>query len=179
MPAWSMRNHIEQLEESVSSKKRALERGIVVPDRVMTTKQEIENEENKLNDIKDSKPKLTQEEEKRVSEAYDTIVKLRSNTMFTYDEMNKGLADAHEEARRLSQPIIKIDDSMADICETNNIHVSANSKGDKYLSGRDADLLAKYTGQYLGKPTNMERYRKTKTTHSTERVRPMYMDLVE
>jgi hypothetical protein len=177
VPAWAMQNHIENLEEEVSSKRRALERGEIPPDKVMEFRAEVEKESKRLADIKDSRPKLTDEEEKRVDEAYKYLGLAISESMFTRSDMHLGLADAHEEARRISKPCIKIPENVVAMCKENNINVTER-KGEHLVTRKHAELLYKYCGHYKNDNTNTEFLRRDKGTARTATVKPKYMEII-
>jgi len=173
-----MRTHLENLDEEVASKRRSLEKGEIPPDKIMEVKAELEREEKRVSDIKESRPKLTEEEEKRVDEAHKYLGTAVSEALFTRSEMKLGLADAHKEADRISKPCIKIPDNMVEMCRDNNIDVYGKEKN-YHLTRKGAELMYKYCGMYNGGNTNTEWLRKDKSTARTQTVRPKYLELVD
>jgi len=178
VPAWAMRTHIENLEEEVASRKRSLQRGEVPPDKIMEVKTELEREEKRLDDIKNSRPKLTDEEEKRVDEAYKYLATAISESMFTRSDMHLGLADAHKEADRISKPCINIDKKYVDMFKENGVQVYSDGK-EHAVTRKGAELMYKYCGYYKGDNSNTEYLRKDKATNRTKTVVPKYMELVD
>ena len=161
VPAWSMTTHLENLEEETASKRRQLERGQILPDRIMEVRAEIEREEKRIQDIKDSKPKLNERQENELWAHYKSLGKDIGNAMFSRDDMKLGLANSHEEARRVSQPVMKVDERVADFCSANNIPVTEKRDG-LHITRKGAELAYKYIGRYFNENSNTERLRKNK-----------------
>jgi hypothetical protein len=177
IPAWAMTTHKENMREEIAARRRKLERGEVPLDRVMEFKAEIEKDEAKFADIENSKPKLNPTEEKQVEDAYTLLGSAIANAKFSREDMRTGRADAHEEARRISQPCIRINSGIADICKNNNIRVTENKDG-LLVNRRDAELAYKLCGHYMGAETNTEWLRKDQHTARTTTIRPKYYDAI-
>ena len=155
-PAWTMPRQIEIMEEGIAQKKRAMDMGFV--DRANTGEHQviIEREEQRLKEIKESKPKLTDQEKDVCAKVYKEVTGDIQKTMPYYYDMQKGHVDAHEQHRINSQPNIKMSDKACEIAKANGIKVSSNGM----VSRNAASKLAKLIGHAIGENTNMERLRK-------------------
>jgi hypothetical protein len=109
MPAWYFQQHREELEESIRHKKYQLDHDLVPLTEKNLMKERLKQEEGRLNEIDASKPKITDIEKNVITKGRNDLGKKIKDSMFTRSEMERGVADAHEEARRMSDPIIKVD----------------------------------------------------------------------
>ncbi len=166
-PAWAMQSSIEDLEENINAKKIALEAGHVPYDSIPATKEELKKEEIKLKEIMESQPKFKDiNEENAAYKIYKEMSDKIQETMFTRSEMKLGTVDAHEEARRMVDPIIKLTKEQAELARENNIKV-IEKPGGLYTSRDGATQLWKLIGYYFSEKTNVETLRKDKATSRT------------
>ena len=166
IPAWAMTTHIDELQESIDSRGRALESGSIPFDNIQYQREELKKEKEKLNAIVESRPKLSELEENKLRKIQKEITPEIKNSMFTRSEMHMGLASPHEEVRRMIEPIIGINKEAAEICEHNGIRVT--KKGNSvFVSRNGATKLWKLIGKYFGEQTNVEALRRDKATART------------
>lgn len=159
MPAWSMKNQLEELEEEVARKERALERGDIPHDSIATTREDLKKEKKQLNAIKESKPKFSETEENKLWKMHKDLGNVIKPTLFTRSEMMKGTASPHEEMRRMKDPCISVPKEIAELCSDNGIKVSEEKNN--FLVSRDgASHMWKLIGRYFGENTNIEALRK-------------------
>lgn len=148
-PAWYYPRQIETLKEDLGRMERDLASGTVLPQNVPNLKLLINQTKGKLDKIEASRPKLD-------GRVIDKLAKWRKEigpeiaaTMFSYDDMHRGIADVHEEARRMTEGIIKIDPEIARACNLRP------DKTGKY--SRDEVIRAwKITGRALQEHTHWE-----------------------
>lgn len=160
-PAWYFDRLIEDMEKEVSRKERALKAGQIRSDMVEKIRGEVEREKQRLYDIVNSKPKLTDFQKDKIAKEYDNLSNEIKESMFTRSEMMLGLASPHEEARRMSRPCIKINPEIAKSLgmSTHNGMVSRNN----------AERAYKIIGKRLEANTNPEMLRRDKKTVRTGR----------
>lgn len=152
-PAWYFDTAIDELEGGIEDKKRLLASGSVHPTEVEITIRNLKNEQDRLSKILESKPKIKPTQKDRLSRIYNELGNEIRNFLFTYDEMNKGLAGAHEEVRRQSTHFIKVDSDLARSC---NVPVDQGK-----VTREGAARIWKITGKYLGEETNVEALRRS------------------
>jgi hypothetical protein len=70
--------------------------------------------------------------------------------------MKRGVVDAAEEARRMSEPIIRLTDKELAIARNNGIRVSKDGK----VSRDGATLIWKFARRALGEPSHSEYLRR-------------------
>ena len=164
-PAWYFENNIEDLNEEIGWKERALDRKNINWEDIESTKKEVEGLKKKADLIKKSKPKLKGADKDEIYKEYNRLGEEIRDSMFTRTEMMKGLASAHEEAKRMTEPGIKVDPKLADACNIKLI-------GGK-VSRNDASKMFKIMGKALGDvPTNTEYLRRDRNTGKVDVVFP-------
>lgn len=156
-PAWTFSRPIEDLKESISRKERELEQGTIPPDKIMEVREEIKKEIQRLNDIEDSKPKLTDKQIDETSKIYKGLNVAIAPSLFTHDEIRKKIADPFEENNRNTKPCIKVSKETIELAEANEIKVT-----DGMMTRNGAERLRKIVGKLLGENTNQEYLRKEK-----------------
>lgn len=156
MPAWSYTQLIEDLKEQIDSKRRALDSGALEAEKLVSTREEHKKLKERYDAIIASKPKINEDLLDRVSKVIGDKI---SEASFTYDQRQKGLADAHEEARRMVQPCIELTDDAASLAVA--ARIKGVKKGSKYMVSRtQAEKLWKLTRRALGEPSNVQSLRK-------------------
>ncbi len=156
-----MYSQLDDLREGIASKERAIARGDIDPASLPQMKQDIEKETERLEQILDSKPIISDKEKDELKKVHKSLGMLIGDSMFSRDDMRNGRADAHEEDRRNRQPCIKISGEMAELCINNGIKPTETKNGIE-LSRNDASRLWKMAGHTIGEPTNTEYLRKDK-----------------
>ena len=159
-PAFYNRNHVEDLEETVREMKIRLDMGMVPNDSIPEHKQNILDLEGKLGKIKDSFPNLSEPERESLAKVRKWLGVQITNWMFSKDDMMTGDADPHEEARRMSEPLIKIENQeISDVLKMCNVD---NFWGKGMITRSQAEKAWKLASKVLGEPTNTETLRPRK-----------------
>ncbi len=158
-PAWTLKTQIEDLEEDIARKERSLERGDIPVDSIPMTREELKKEKKRLGEILESRPKLTEAEENKLYKIHKDLSTAIKPALFTRSEMMKGVASAHEEMRRMKDPVMNVNKDIAELCEVNNIQVTAKKDG-LYISRDGATHIWKLIGKYFSEPSNVETLRR-------------------
>lgn len=156
MPAWSYRELIEDLKEQIDSKKRAIDSGALEAEQLVKTREEHKKLKGRYESIVSSKPKIDVDRMDNISKSIGEKI---SEAMFTRDQMVKGLADAHEEARRMSQPCIKLTGDEAIVAQAARIK-GVKDGGAFVVSRTQAEKLWKLTRKSMGEMANTAMLRK-------------------
>lgn len=154
-PAWYFDSKIDTMKEGIQRKEQALSRGDVPADFVYQAREDLKRDQERLSEIESSKPNLSDSQIDSLSKNYKDLSSSIKEAMFTREEMQRGFADAHEEARRMVKPCIKVDTELARRCGVTNV---VNGM----VSRNDADKMFKIAGKVLGEETNVERLRRLK-----------------
>jgi len=155
-PAWMLTVQERELSENIKD----LEGSLADPVRremidVTTNMEELRRAKEQYQSIQKSKPKLTGKEKDVVAENYKELSERIGASMFSYDETKRGLANAHKEAERMTEPCIEVNVELAEAC---NIVPDKNGK----VSRNDATKMWKIFGRVLDAPTNVEGLRRTR-----------------
>lgn len=158
MPAWYNENRVDELRENIGRIHRSLERGEIPDANVPEAKAEMGKIQHKLDEITKSKPHVSVKERDLLMKYYKQLGGLIQETLFSYDEMQKGTADPHEEAKRMKDPIIKLDKELCELAVSCGIEPTKKAGG--YFVSRDqASKMFKMCGRLIEEPTNVEHLR--------------------
>lgn len=113
LPGWSMPKHIDMLRDEVNSIKGRLDFKQVPDDEVYMVQEEYKMKKKRLEDIENSKPVLTGKQMDELVKKRDKLAEEISRSKFSQYDMERGLADPHEEARRMTEPCIEMDEEEA------------------------------------------------------------------
>ena len=152
LPAWYFDFHLSELEESVSKKKRQIERGQILPESVFNVQNEIKSKEVRIKEIQASKPKLVGGQKDKVSKAYFSLKNEIANSMPTKLENMEGYTNPREELKRMKDFHIKVDPEIAKAC---NVKMERGK-----VTGDGADRIFKMSGRLLGENENIEKIRR-------------------
>ena len=117
MPAWTLTRNIDMLENEVNSYKQRIAHNEIPLEEVEYAKADLKRKEERLELIKNSSPELTGRQIDVLKEKRDKLADEISRSKFTRYEMEKGLADPHEEADRMTGDCIPVDREEARRCK--------------------------------------------------------------
>ena len=156
-PSWYFQSHKEELEESIRHKKYMIDNDLVPASERNLMQSRLGQEEKRLDEINVSKPELSGNQQDEVKKVVEDVGKNVADAMFRKSEMDKGLADAHEEARRISEPVITITSGdQAEFARACGIKIK---NGNKVTRG-EAEKMWKIGRRMLGEISNTEVLRK-------------------
>ena len=152
MPAWYLDRQVADMKEDIDSQERAIARGGVQPEEVLRAKNQIKVEKDRYSEIVSSRPKVKGKDLDDLNSFTQDLGKQIGESMFTRSDMKRGTADAHEEVRRMTEPIIKMDPDVARKCGVSctNGRVSRNGATKIWQMGQ----------KLKGEPTNAEMLRR-------------------
>ena len=165
-PGWYYegRRHVEELEDSIKQRERMLKMGAVSHEKEGEYRERLEMEKERYEKIKESVPKLDGEHKDRVAKLVKELRGDISGSQFTRTDMLLGLADAHEEAQRMSTKKIPIrSEDEAALAKEMGIKVE-----DGKISRTDKERLWKIGRKALGESTNTEVLRRERDSRSHE-----------
>jgi hypothetical protein len=155
-PAWYFDHIKEELQENIRQNKFILEndRGITREKRIEVS-QQLERMESKFSEIEGGVPEMNAVDKDKVAKARVDLTKQIKDSLFSRSQMQKGLADAHKEAKRMTEPCIKLSPEAEEVASWCGVKASGGK-----LNRNDATRVWKIVGKYLGEETNIEAYRK-------------------
>lgn len=164
-PAWMLTKQIDDLKENIDQIERNIKSNRIPEGEVAEARQQQRVFKDRLDSIMSSKPKPSDNERNMLWKHYKSFGSKIQDTMFTLSDMKRGFADAHEEARRMSQPIIELSSEEVELAKTCNVRVT--KEGQKHLVTRNgAAKVFKLIGRILGEPTNIEVLRQDKKSEA-------------
>ena len=153
-PAWYQGQHVEDLRESIAQQERSLEEGSVPPERRGQYRERLNQEKERLEQIESSKPKLAGIEKDTAHKFRKEIGERISEAHYSRFHLEKGLVNAHEEARRMTEPCIEVKgQAEAEILRECGAKISESGK----VTRTEAEKAWKIVGRALGEDmTNVE-----------------------
>lgn len=152
-PAFYFTSIIDDMEEDIARKERELGSGMTPAAHAPKQKADLEREKARLVEIKNSKIKLTGKVKDEAAKVHKELGGLIQDSMFTRTDSEKGLADAHEELRRQTQPLFNVRG------HTQLFHNMGINIKDGKASRNQISKVYKIIGKVLGENTNTERLR--------------------
>jgi len=159
-PAWYFTTHLEDLKEGIDRKHRAIQRGEIPASELDLAKIALKKETERYENIMMSRPKLDGKDVDDLAKVYKELEKDIQDSLFTRSDMKKGLVDVHEEARRMSEPIINVGGNV-ELLREMGVNIP---KEHKMVSRNQASKAYKILGKLLGENTNVERLRRDYAT---------------
>jgi DNA repair exonuclease SbcCD ATPase subunit len=150
-PSWAMNQQLDDLREGIEQAERQLEDDLVPPEKIIDVRHRLKKEKERYEDIMGSKPKMGGKQIDELAKVRQEIGAVITDSMFTRTQMMTGTADAHEEASRMADPRISLNESqmrLAKSCGINPVEGKINRT--------QAERMWKISSRYLGEPSNTE-----------------------
>jgi hypothetical protein len=148
IPAWMLDKQTGALDREVKTLSNMLQ-GQQVPDNeVYEREAELTRKTERLDQIKNSKPQLSGAQKDRLSKVRDNLETNITASKFTKLEMENYLVDAHEEARRMTEPCVEVDRLEA-------ARMGFKPDADGKVNRNEAEMMWKMACSLLGdRPNN-------------------------
>jgi hypothetical protein len=154
IPAWACSQQIEDLLMSIEERESALEDHSLSPENRARLYKELEERKERYSMVT-KKPKLDKDRifklvgrDHKGGELGDKI----AESMFTNDDMTRGIPDASVELRRMTEPCIQLSPEEAEVASGCNVNIT----GDRKVSRDDAIKVWRFGRMYLDDITNPE-----------------------
>jgi len=158
-PAWYFDQHIRELQEDIARIERNVDLDLYRGQHLLKARKEIEMKKGRLTAIQESKPKLEGARKDKVASIAKELGIQIGRAMFTREEKQRGLVDAHVEADRWMNPCIEVkSDVEADYYKR---------KGVKIVGGKVSRIQAEICWKTMVKALGEE------PIANTERLRAM------
>lgn len=154
-PSWCMNPQLDDLRESIEQAERQLEDDLVPPEKIIEVRHRLKKEKERYEEIMCAKPKMTGKQVDELAKAREVIGKQVSESMFKRSDMMRGVADAHEEASRMVDPRIPVNEDTARLLSACGIEPI-----DGKINRTQAERAWKIASRYLGEPSNTELLRR-------------------
>lgn len=149
LPSWAYTQLIGDLESEISDYELQIQRQNISADKINELRRTVKIKKDRLEEILSSRPKLDKD---KINDVRNSLSEKISEAMFSRSDMERGTADAHEEANRMVNPCIKLTEAEA------NFALGCNVKptGDRKISRNQATKMWKIASRYLGENSNAE-----------------------
>lgn len=155
-PSWYFDQQKEDLRKEIVDAERALKSGAIPYPIRERTEYELAKKKERFAKIEEETPQLKGIKRDGIAKMREGMGKKISEARFGRSEMEKGLADAHEEAHRMVDPVIKIEsEAEAKFARACNIEIK-----DGKISRNEMEKMYKITSKMLGESTDIEYLRK-------------------
>lgn len=159
-PSWYYEQQKDELEESIRHKQSMLDQDLVPGTEKALMRSRLKQESDKLSQIEESKPRFTEKELDEIAKmvktgtgnANGTLSFKISEMMFKRSDEEKGIADAHEEARRISTPCIKLEPHEIEFVKACEVPISNDGK----VTRGGAEKAWKIGRKIIGENSNTE-----------------------
>jgi len=152
-PGWMFPRLVEDLEEQIQYEEGQLRDQLLDAVQKANIQERLVQKKDRLLKIKEGRPELNKDEVSSVRESLGEKIR---DSMFTYDQMQKGLADAHQEVKRMKDPCIKLNDKELEYALGARVRIS----NDKKVSRDAASKIYKICSSYLDEDSNVESLRR-------------------
>ena len=153
-PAFYFTTQIDELAENIARNERAIESGAINPQSVPELKAEIKRDKQRLSEINKSHIKLTDTDKDEAAALYKNLADQIQDSMFTRSDMMKGLANPHDELKRMKTPLRPVGKN-GKVFKKMGINPVKGK-----VSRTQAARVFKILGKVLGENTNTEYLRK-------------------
>lgn len=154
-PLWYNRQILDELKEDISMAEFEIKSGRIADTQLVAAKDRLNKLRGRMEEVESSLPKLDSATTDKLSKARKDLGKEIASRLYSRSEMKKGLADSHEEARRMTTPNIKLSPELIEVAEACNVKHT-----DGKISRTEAEKIWKITSRYLDEPSNTEYLRK-------------------
>ena len=128
-PAWYFEQHLENLGEEISKMQYRIDNGLVHPTKMNDDVQKLKKQKERYDAILSSKPKIKGATKDKMAKIYEELGGAISESFFTESEMKLGLANPHEEAKRMVEYKIKVPPELAEAMGVRTIKGCASRNG--------------------------------------------------
>lgn len=135
---------------------KAIEGGLYDPVEMPEVKKRLKTLRDKEEMFAHIEPRHLEAKKDSISKLNRRIETILRDSMFSRREMEKGLADPHEEARRMSEPVISLPREIQGLAVANGIAVSSSGK----INRNDLVRVWQMGQKVLGEYTDVEYIRK-------------------
>lgn len=154
-PIWYSRQMVDELKEDIAMAEFELRSGRIKDTQIAQAKDRLNKLQTRMSEVEKSQPKLEAKELDKVSKVRKHLSKEISNKMYSRSDMKKGLADAHEEVRRMTDFSIPVTGEISELASACNV-IPVDGK----INRTQAEKIWKIAGRYLDESSNTESLRR-------------------
>ena len=154
-PGWYNDTQIQDLKEQITVEENAISKGWVSKDQLGEAQDRLNQKKERLDRILESKPKMDGASKDKVDKVRNELGKTIAEGMYSRSDMMRGLADPHEEMRRMTRKGITLSPEQASFAKACGVPMEGRN-----VSRTGAEKVWKILSKSLGEPANIERLRR-------------------
>jgi hypothetical protein len=154
-PSWYFGHMTENLKEEVNRMEHQIDNDLLPRSEVSITKDRLVSKKKQLKELEQSIPNIVGRDKDKVAKIRDELGGAISESMFSRDQMKKGLSDVAQELKRKTEPCIKLPAEVRQFAEACNVKMKNG------MVTRDgAAKVWKIASKLLGESSNTEALRR-------------------
>jgi hypothetical protein len=151
-PAWYFDQQKDELERGIAQDEAALNQEAIPYPAKAKFREKLAQRKERLSKINEETPRLKGSEEDAINKMRQEMGESIGEAHFTFSQREKGLADPHEEVRRMTEPVIKVtSERQADFIKECGIKIK-----DGKITRNEAEKVFKIASKMLDQPTDIE-----------------------
>jgi len=155
-PAWYFDQQKDELERGIAQDEMSLDQEAIPYPARARFREKLAQRKERLSKINEETPKLKGSEEDAMMKMRQEMGESIGEAHFTRSQREKGLADAHEEVRRMTEPVIKVkNENQAQFIKECGINIR-----DGKITRNEAEKVYKIASKMLEQPTDIEYLRR-------------------
>ena len=154
-PSWYFSHMADNLKDEVQHMEYQINNDLLPRSEVSITKDRLATKKQQLRELENAVPNIVGKDKDKVAKIRGELGEKIADSMFSREQMRRGLADAATEMKRKTEPCIKLPAEVRQFAEACNVKIT------KGMATRDGAAKAwKIASRLLGEPSNTEVLRK-------------------
>jgi predicted phage tail protein len=154
-PSWYFDHLKDDLQNEVDRMESQLKFDKIPRSEIAITKERLAQKRDKLLNLDNAALTLRGRQKDKVAKVYDELGVQIKETMFSRNDMKKGLADAREEMKRMTEPCIQLSGDALKLAQACNVKMTKGK-----VSRDGAAKTWKIIAKALGERSNIEGLRR-------------------
>jgi hypothetical protein len=155
-PSWYFTTMLDNLREEIQFSEYQIRDNFIPASELHVTQERLRQKKDKLKELESAIPRLNGRDKDTVAKVRDELSEKIRDKMYTREQMRKGLADAHQEARHMLEPCIELKGDALAMAKRCNVQVGKGGK----VSRTGAEKTWKIMSKILEESTNVESLRR-------------------
>lgn len=151
-PSWYFDHFREGLQEEIKRDQYMLEHDLVPKSELGVARERLKQKKDKLLSLENAIPEISGKTKDAIYGFRNELGDKIKESKFSRSDMQKGIADAHEEARRMASPCIELRGNALDFARKCNVKVDDRGM----VSRTGAEKVWKIASRIIGEPSNTE-----------------------
>lgn len=155
-PSWYFTTMIDNLREEVQFTEYQIRDNFIPASEMHVTQERLRQKKDKLRELESAIPRLSGKDKDTVAKVRSELADKIRERMYSREDMRKGLADAHQEARMMTEPCIELKGDALMMAKKCNVPVGKGGK----VTRTGAEKTWKIMSKILEESTNVESLRR-------------------